>query len=889
MISFDRPFRRGRLASAAVTALLLNVLMGGFVPRAAAAAAVPQGFVDELYVSGIGRPTAMEFAPDGRLFVLEQTGRVRVVTAGGALLAAPFATLVVDSSGERGLLGIAFDPSFAKNRYVYLYYTVPGSPSHNRVSRFTANGDTVLAGSEKVILDLDPLGAATFHNGGTIRFGSDGKLYVAVGENTVSANAQSLTTRLGKMLRINADGTIPADNPATFPGIAGSTSGVYRSIWAVGFRNPFKFAVQPTTGKWFINDVGENTWEEINSGARGVNYGWPLAEGVSSNPNLKNPVFAYRHSGGTPSGCAVTGGAFYDPPDGRFTVRGSGAGIGNTADSFHYVYRGISGDGSISARISGMTNTAAAATAGVMFRAATGANAPNVFMNLTPTSGAFMAFRSVAGAATGNSTGPAVTTPYWVRLTRSGSTISGAVSPDGNSWTTVGSQSIAMAANILVGFAVSSANNQAINTAGFDHVALSSGGVGSGWSEADIGAPSLAGGYSFSQQQFPEVYRGDYFFADYCNGWIYTLDSANPASVSSFASGLTYAVDLQSGPDGSLYYLSYGAAAVSRIRYTGQATQNLVVSTNALDVNEGQSGGFTVRLAQAPATSVSVSIARSQGPAGVSLSPTTLSFNATNWNVPQTVQVIPALDADVYDDGATLSVSSAGLAAQTVVLNSVDTGRAAGAPRAIIALARNGDVVQGKNAEFFGNGYDTGPVVRAEFYADNTLVYTDVNSVGHYHFGGDHNQWNTTVLSNGVHSLIMRVVDAQGLAGGHRINVLVSNAGVSNVSIFFSRSAARTNGVSLDGARVSAPLYVYTTPDSGVARMEFWLDNPNPSSPTGAATRVENLAPYDLNGTALDGSANPLSLGLGTHSVTVRATMTSGEVKPFVSSQFTIQ
>src|SRR3954471_14118609 len=150
------------------------------------AASVPTDFVDEQVVSGLSGPTAMEFAPDGRLFVSEQSGRLRVIK-NGSLLATPFLQVNVDANGERGLLGIAFDPSFANNQFVYVYYTATSPAVHNRVSRFTANGD-VAAGGETVLLDLNNLSGATNHNGGSIHFGSDGKLYVAVGENATGSN-----------------------------------------------------------------------------------------------------------------------------------------------------------------------------------------------------------------------------------------------------------------------------------------------------------------------------------------------------------------------------------------------------------------------------------------------------------------------------------------------------------------------------------------------------------------------------------------------------------------------------------------------------------------------------------------------------------------------------
>ena len=197
------------------------------------AAILPSGFAETQYGANVGSsPTAMEFSPDGRLFVCLQGGNL-VVISNGTLLSTPFVTVPTTANGERGLLGVTFDPNFASNQFVYVYYTVTTAPIHNRVSRFTANGDVAVVGSETIILELDDLSSATNHNGGAIHFGSDGKLYVAVGENANPANAQTVDNRLGKMLRINADGTIPPDNPTTFPGITGSPSGDNRAIWAV--------------------------------------------------------------------------------------------------------------------------------------------------------------------------------------------------------------------------------------------------------------------------------------------------------------------------------------------------------------------------------------------------------------------------------------------------------------------------------------------------------------------------------------------------------------------------------------------------------------------------------------------------------------------------------
>src|SRR5574338_842503 len=292
--------------------LLLTILFGSVQTsplehlspvRLAAAAG---SFSDSTFVSGLNTPTAMDFSPDGRLFVSEKGGNLKIIK-NGVLLATPFLSVSVNSSGERGLLGIAFDPSFATNGYVYVYYTTSATPIHNRVSRFTAdpaNPDVALAGSELQILNLETLSTATNHNGGAIHFGKDGKLYIAVGENANSANSQSLSTRLGKILRINSDGTIPSDNPFF------NTEGAKQEIWALGLRNPFTFAFSPNPSStlMYINDVGQDSWEEIDPGIKGANYGWPTCEGVCSNPSFVNPIYAYAHNG---AGKAIAGAAFY--------------------------------------------------------------------------------------------------------------------------------------------------------------------------------------------------------------------------------------------------------------------------------------------------------------------------------------------------------------------------------------------------------------------------------------------------------------------------------------------------------------------------------------------------------------------------------------------------
>ena len=294
-------------------AVLVAALVGAIVVGADVAdGAVPSGFSQTTIVSGLANPTAMAVAPDGRVFIATQGGQLRVVKD-GALLPTPFLTVTVSSSGERGLIGVTLDPAFATNGYVYVYYTATTPAIHNRVSRFTANGDVALAGSEVVLLDLNNLSTATNHNGGALHFGPDGKLYVAAGDNATSSNSQSLSTLLGKVLRINPDGTIPTDNP-----FYGTATGVNRAIWAMGLRNPYTFAFRPGTGRMFINDVGQNTYEEIDDGMAGANYGWPNSEGPTTRTGETGPVSFYAHGTGATLGCAITGGTFYAPASAQF-------------------------------------------------------------------------------------------------------------------------------------------------------------------------------------------------------------------------------------------------------------------------------------------------------------------------------------------------------------------------------------------------------------------------------------------------------------------------------------------------------------------------------------------------------------------------------------------
>ncbi len=260
------------------------------------------GFYEVVVADSIDSPVSMAIAPDGRIFVCEQGGALRVIKE-GQLLARPFVVAPAYAFDEEGLLGVAVHPQFASNSYVYVCYTTLTPTRHNRIVRYTASADTALAGSAVTVFDLAN-NVAHYHLGGTLRFGPDGMIYTGTGDNANPGNSQSLTTTFGKLLRIHPDGSIPTDNP-----FYASTTGINRAIWARGLRNAFSFAFQPGTGRLFINDVGQSAFEEVNDGIAGGNYGWPNFEGPGGAPTYIPPIHYYGRS----DGCAITGGTFYNP------------------------------------------------------------------------------------------------------------------------------------------------------------------------------------------------------------------------------------------------------------------------------------------------------------------------------------------------------------------------------------------------------------------------------------------------------------------------------------------------------------------------------------------------------------------------------------------------
>lgn len=250
----------------------------------------------EVVVSGLHVPWALAFAPDGRLFVTERPGRIRLVED-GRLAPEPVATLPVAQYGESGLMGLALDPAFRESGHLYVCYTLQkGADLVNRVVRLSLNRDG-RAGGERVL--LDDMTGAMIHDGCRLKFGPDGKLYVTMGDAAVARLAQQRDSLSGKILRINADGSVPADNP--FPG---------SPIYSLGHRNAQGLAWD-AAGRLLAAEHGSSAHDEVNHIRPGRNYGWPEVRGRAGDPRFVDPIIESGSDTWAPSGIAFLGGDLF--------------------------------------------------------------------------------------------------------------------------------------------------------------------------------------------------------------------------------------------------------------------------------------------------------------------------------------------------------------------------------------------------------------------------------------------------------------------------------------------------------------------------------------------------------------------------------------------------
>ncbi len=327
--------------------LVLALALTSAHPRSVPGGSPPAGFTD-VEITTVPSPTSLAFLPDGRMLVASQSGQLYLYD--GALHVILDLSDTICDNAERGLLGVTGDPEFATNRYVYVYYTAnrngcdeafPRGPA-NRVSRFIMPTSNVIDRLSETLLVNNILSTAGNHNGGDVKFGRDGYLYVSIGDggcdyagdsgcqgdNDASRDDHVLN---GKILRITRDGGIPVDNPFLGPNaVRCNQTGITdpgkqcQETWAKGLRNPFRIAVDHNPGgsRLYINDVGGETWEEIDEGVAGADYGWNIREGHCARgsttdcdappPGLTNPLVDYNHDTKVnATRCtSITGGAF---------------------------------------------------------------------------------------------------------------------------------------------------------------------------------------------------------------------------------------------------------------------------------------------------------------------------------------------------------------------------------------------------------------------------------------------------------------------------------------------------------------------------------------------------------------------------------------------------
>jgi glucose/arabinose dehydrogenase len=836
--------------------------------REALAAVADGGFSEESVVAGLKQVTSMAWAPDGsrRLFVLEKGGRLLIVREGGPPPAV-FATVApVYVKSECGLLGIAFDPRFEDNHFVYLFVSV--SATEQQIVRYVADGDV---GTQKTVLLAGLPTRGLNHDGGALGFGPDGKLYWAIGDNAgersgVDADLASLAAKVG---RANPDGTVPADNP--FVDGDGSNNDY---IWARGFRNPFTLKFQPTTGRLWLNVVG-GAMEQVFVPVAGDHGGWDDYEGnqpsgfltpVISYWTNKAPAFVVGASGATRAAGVVTLTTTVHRlrPGASVTV----AGMADVTFNGDAVVSSV-GPRTLSFAQSGADGTSGGGT--VTPAAIGGSLVGGEFLD---TSGVPLPYRQsfvFADYNTGVVMRAELSSENVVRSIQpfaSGfaQVVDLEMGPDGALYVasyggsiarvryTPAKQALIVAPlNLRVAEGAKAKLNVSLAQEPAGEVTVRTARVSG---DADV---SVAEGKSL-------VFNAD--------NW------AVPQLVS-----IEAAVDTDSLEDSArLRVASSGLESEEAVvRVTDADVFSVILSPSSLSLEEGgESASFTVALTQAPKSTREVTVSRSSGdPSVVITSGQRLTFDTENWSTPQMVEVEAAPDDDSVDGVTELVVEGQGLEPRTLRVETRDDemraprftsaplttaivgvgyryeARATGFPPPAYSLGegprgmnldaksgvvswlpstpgsaavtlsaengvepgatqtfgievtedlppscsltapRDGALISGEGAEFFGDVEDATPV-RAEFSIDGEVAYVDENSEGHYHFGGEHALFDTTRLEDGPHALAFRGYDATGASCVVEVNVTVKNGS--------SPSSGGAGGEGADGSAGLAPL-----------------------------------------------------------------------------------
>jgi MYXO-CTERM domain-containing protein len=894
---------------------LFGALLVFTVPRWSRATVIDTvNFTETPWISLTGTFTGMAWAPDGsnRLFVTDKGGAVQIVKWGTPPTQVTFTTISpIYTGSECGLIGLTFDPNFQVNHHIYFFVTV--SASEQVILRYTVVGD--LATDKTVVVSGLPTVGAN-HDGGSIGFGPDGKLYWGIGDNGngagVNADLASLAAKIG---RANADGSVPNDNPF-FDGPGPNND----YIWARGMRNPFTLTFQPTTGALWMNVVG-TSYEQVFVVRKGDHAGYNAYENNQPSGFL-TPIIKYRTNG---VDARTLAGAARAQAIVTFTTTAAHgfrqgekidvAGVTDSTFNGGFYVASIPSSTTFTGAQNGPDGGSTGGTATTLLQG--GCITGGTFYDGTqfgaPYRGNFFYGDYNSGRLMRAELAPdstVVSVDYWATAIANATDTS--VGPDGalyymgiggaiyrTSFNTaaqalvVSSTHLWMAesgqTSVGVSLAIAPAADVTVN------IARTAG-------DADVGVAA---------------------------GSVLTFTPANwsvPRVVT-----ISAADDLDTVPDTATITVASSGLTSEDIfvNVIEDDANNLLVSMAALTIGEGSSDTFLVALVKAPSAPLTVTVARTAGDTDIGVSGgATLTFDATNFGVPQTVTIAAAEDADTADDTATLSVTAAGIAGRTVAVTAKDnevegplitsapittavvgapyrytvvaTGRPAptfaltspppgmtietstglvtwtpagqgsfpvtvvasngilpnatqsfaiavgpdAAPTCALTEPTPGKIVSGNAAEFFGDGFDDVETTKAEFFVDGVLGATDINTLGHYHFGGSHNLWDTTVLSDGAHRAKMVISDTAGQKCEKEVDVTVANradGGVADAARDAGSDGARDASIDGDGGAPDVTI----EPPVDAARDAVDPDSAGPEG--GGAVSVDAATP-DIGG-----------------------------------------
>lgn len=828
-------------------------------------AAVP-GFSETSYSSTeLPAATGMAWAPDGsgRLFIILKGGVVRTVamkdgaleTQSGTrmLVTRVFATEPsVYTEVECGLIGIAFDPNYVVNRYVYFFVTV--SKTEQRIVRYTdANG--VGTARTEVITRLPTAGQN--HDGGGLGFGADGKLYWSIGDlgNRTGVDAD-LTSLAAKVGRAELDGTPANDNPYN-DGVGPNNE----YVWARGFRNPFTLTFQPATGRLWVNGVGDG-YEQVFVVGRGDHAGYDDYENDQPTNGYLPPVIKYSTNGVDTRNLAENGAVRSGGVTTFTTMEAHGFRKGEKltlADVRDASFRGTFYVASVSNAPTATTFTVA--QPGLPDASSGGGSATTQALGGSITGGTFYDATLFAPEYRGN---------YFFGDYNSGQLTRATLAAD-NSVATVDAWGTSFSSNVDMAVGPDGALYTLGHSSGVVRRIIPSV-LGQKLVVSGLNLRVVEGGraaFTVRLAQAPtapvtvQVTRamGGSEDLSVAGGESLTFsptDWAVPRAVT-----LAAVEDADAVPDTATFMVTaagLGEEAVVATTIDNNAPR-LVLSSSQVLVPENGTVTFTVSLSKRPSGNVTVTVARTQGDADITVQDgASLAFTNVNWNTPRTVTLRAASDADNQAGVATITVAAPGLDARSVeaveaddeplapiitstpvttavvgnpyrydvkadarpaplfalagtvpegmtldgatgllswtpsavgsvdLLVRVSNGIAPDAeqaftltvkqdegPRAVLTRPEEGERVSGIMGEFFGDCVDDVGCTRAEFYVDGVLEYTDIRSDNHFHFGGEHNRWDTTGLAPGGHQVRFVVVDTAGRQSEAVVTVCVGD------------------------------------------------------------------------------------------------------------------